>query len=100
MNRFLQRLFPSRLHIRKAQTPEQRLRLFGSVADNDPCLRALYDLLDDVIEAQAQVAFNPSETKKNQRTAWMQVGFCRQLMETVESERKHGAALNLGNPTP
>lgn len=75
---------------------EERLRAFGRVSDNDPCLKALYDLLDDVLEANASVAFNPANDDRTQQQAWLQVGFCSQLMKTIEDERGRGEKLNQG----
>mgnify|MGYP001607191277 FL=1 len=98
-SKILQRLFPARLQIRKSLTPDERLRFFGSVSDNDPCLKALYDLLDDVIEANAGIAFDTTQPMTTQRTAWMQVGFCRQLMLTIENERERGEKLLRGIKT-
>jgi hypothetical protein len=95
-NSLLKRLFPPRLSPRKSLKPEHRLRLFGAVSDNDPCLKAIYDLLDDVIEAQAGVAFNPDNDDRAQQIGWLHVGFCCQLMRTIEDERVRGERLNQG----
>lgn len=49
---FLSRLLPKRLQRRAPLANEERLKLLAGVADHDPCLRAVQDLGQELLESE------------------------------------------------
>lgn len=99
LTRFLDRLFPVRQRQRVALLPEERLALWANVSDHDPALRALQQLLDDVIEENAGHALSlvtPSPALETNRLA---AALALAILHRIEFERAQAAKWREGQRT-
>lgn len=87
MRKLLDRLFPERLRRRKELTGPERLQLWHHVTDNDLCLRATQDLLDDLLVHNALIAFSPDTPPDQVEKARLRAGIALELMRQIEDER-------------
>lgn len=87
MNNIFQRLLPPRLRARQELSGEARLKLFAAVGDQDPCLRAVIDLLEDMIEGNAAVACSVEATPEKRLRACDRLDIATQLLNQIEVER-------------
>lgn len=93
MRKFLDRLFPTRLRQRTELTPDQRLAIWAHTADQDNALRAVQDLLEDALEGNCSVAFNPDEPEAKRLLACNRAGIVCDLMRQIETERARAKQL-------
>ena len=87
--RWIERLFPEKLRARQELKRDERAKLWLSVPDRDPCLRAVTDVLDDLIEGNAAVAGDVgSKTPEQRLEACNRMQIARQVLETIYGERE------------
>lgn len=85
--KWYERLLPARVRKRAELKGEERARLWVAVADNDSCLRAVTDVLDDLIEGNAAKAGDLSVPHDVRLEACNRLQIARQILDTIESER-------------
>ncbi len=83
----LGRLWPPRLRRTPELTGEERRLLWATVGDQDLCLRAVLDLLGDMIEGNAGVLLNPETPKDKQEVARARVSVACDILRQIEQER-------------
>lgn len=87
MRTLLERLFPPRLRKVKELDGEARRERFARVLDSDPCLEAVVDVLGDLIEGNAEVAFDPEQPEARRLRACERAGIARDALRQIEAER-------------
>ena len=84
---FLDRLFPRARRQRVALPPEERLALWANVSDHDPALRAMQQLLDDVIEENAGQALALTTPTALLETNRLAAALALSILHRIEYER-------------
>jgi hypothetical protein len=84
----LSRLVPEKFRRRPVIAPEERLKLFATVSDNDNCLRAVTDQMQELLEGEFMTAINPERTDAQRLRACdgMRVAFWS--LHNLEAERQ------------
>lgn len=87
LRRWLDRLFPAHTQQRPALSAEQRRDLLSQVGEQDPCLRAVNDMLGDLLVYEAQAAFNSQLAPEARLRAVERMSIARELLRMLEEER-------------
>lgn len=91
LRQFLDRLYPVRLRQRTQLPPEERLALWANVSDHDPALRAVHQLLDDMVEANAGQALALTTPGPMVETSRIAAALALALVQRIEHERAEAA---------
>lgn len=89
---FLSRLLPRRLQKVPALEQEERLRLFSTVGDHDPCLRAVTDRLAETLEGEFLVAIDPNRSDVDKLRACEGMRVSYYSLRFIEDERESAKA--------
>ena len=83
----ISRLLPARLRPVPVLETGERTKLFASVNDHDPCLRAVTDRLAETLEGEFLIAIDPtrSDTDKLRACEGMRVAYYN--LRFIEDER-------------
>jgi hypothetical protein len=96
----LERLFPARLQATPPPTNEERRKWLANVGDNDPCLKAHLDILQETLEREfyAATSFNSPDVERLRACDGMRVAFL--ALRQMESERAQAKAWRAEQETP
>ncbi len=92
MLKFLSRLLPERLAPVPALPNEERLKLFSTVGDHDPCLRAVTDGLMESLAVEFQRAILESATDVEKLRAVEGMRAAYYMLRGIENEREAAKA--------
>ena len=86
MSKYLARLFPARLRKPAALKDEERLKLFSTVGEHDPCLKVIMDGLMKELEEEFMLAIT-SDTDLAKLEALQRARCIYNTLHNIESER-------------
>lgn len=88
---FLARLLPARLRRREVLSANQRLELFARVPDNDPCLRAVLDLGQEMLESAFYEVIDPKKPELQRQRATDELRAIYFFLKHLEDSRAQAA---------
>jgi len=91
-NPLLKRLKPERIREVPVLKDEERLRLFASVQDHDPCLKAVLDRLEETLEGEFMVAIDPRRSDNEKLRACEGLRVAYYDLQFIESARQEARA--------
>lgn len=68
-------------------TPEKRLELFSTVTENDNCLRAVLDRLEETLEVEFHTAIDPQRSDAERMRALEGLRISYHNLRMIEQER-------------
>lgn len=86
---WLSRLLPPRLRTREVLDAEQHQRraLLANVQDNDPCLRAVLDRLQETMESEFLMVIDTTRSAEERLRACEGLRVCFYQLKFIEEER-------------
>lgn len=92
LREIISRLMPARLRVRPELTPGKRTELWSTVADQDNCLRATVDQLQETLEGEFLVAIDPQRSDTERLRALEGLRIAYWMLKRIEDERDQAKA--------
>lgn len=84
---WIDRLMPARWRKRKELAGEERARLWIDVADTNPALVAVVDVLEDKLEGNFVVAIDVERPQEQRLRAMERAGIAYEVLQQIDRER-------------